>query len=55
MKNELGMLGYYMRKGLTRNFEPNPFLYNTPAFPNLIHSTYNHLPMKMEQTECSET
>jgi len=37
------------------NFEPNPFSYNTPTFPNLIHSSHNHLPMKMEQTECSET
>ena len=39
----------------TANFEPNPFSYNTPTFPNLIHSSHNHLPMKMEQTECSKT
>ena len=31
------------------NFEPNPSSYNTPTFPNLIHSSYNHLPMKMGQ------
>ena len=37
------------------HFEPNPFSYNTPAFLNVIHSSHNHLAMKMEQTECSET
>ena len=37
------------------NFESNPFSYNTPTFPNLIHSSHNHLPMKMENIECSET
>ena len=31
-----------------------PFSYNIPTFPNLIHSSHNHLPMKMEKTECSE-
>jgi len=36
------------------NFEPNPFSCNTPTFLNLIHSTHNHQPMTMEQTECSE-
>ena len=35
------------------NFEPKPFSYNTPTFLNLIHSSHNHLPMKMG--ECSET
>jgi len=24
-------------------------------FSNLVHSTHTYLPMKMEQTECSET
>jgi hypothetical protein len=37
------------------NFKLNPFSYNTPTFLNLIHSSHNRLPMKMEQTECSET
>ena len=37
------------------NFEPNPFSYNTPTFLNLIYSSHNHLPIKTEQTECSET
>ena len=48
MKNELGlrMSGDYTGKG---------FPYNTPTFANLISSLQNHLPMKMEQTECSET
>ena len=32
-----------------------PLLYNTPTFPNLIHSSHNRLPVKMGQTECSET
>jgi len=36
-------------------FEPNPFPYNTPTFSNLIHSSHTYLPMKMEQTVCSET
>ena len=31
------------------------FSYNTSTFVNLIHSSHNHPPMKMEQTECSET
>ena len=35
-------------------FEPNPFSYNAPTFPNLIHSSCDHLTMMMEQTECSE-
>jgi len=26
-----------------------------PTFLNLIHSSRNHLPMKIEKTECSET
>jgi len=36
-------------------FEPNLFPYNTPTFSNLVHSTHTYPPMKMEQTECSET
>jgi hypothetical protein len=32
------------------NFEPNPFSYNTPTFLNLIHSSHNHLTMKMERS-----
>jgi hypothetical protein len=31
------------------NFEPNPFSYKNPTFPNLINSSHNHLPKKMEQ------
>jgi len=35
-------------------FETNPFPYDTPTFLYLVHSTRTYLPMKMEQTECSE-
>jgi hypothetical protein len=27
----------------------------TPTFTNLVHSTHTYLPVKVEQTECSET
>jgi len=33
-------------------FEPNLFRFH---FSFLVHSTHTYLPMKMEQTECSET
>ena len=36
-------------------FEPNPFPYNNPTFSKLIRSSHTYLPMKMEETECSET
>jgi len=36
-------------------FEPKLFSYDTPTFSNTVHSTHNYLPMKMEQTVCSET
>ena len=36
----------------SRYFEPNLFSYR---FSFLVHSTHIYLPMKMEQTECSET
>jgi hypothetical protein len=35
-------------------FEPNLFLYITPTFSNLV-IPHAYWPMKMEQTECSET
>ena len=36
-------------------FEPNPFPYTPQHLSHLVHSTHTYLPMKMEQTECSET
>ena len=36
-------------------FQPNLSRMIAQNFSNLIHSTHNYLPMKMEQTECSET
>jgi hypothetical protein len=37
-------------------FDPHLFPYKYPKhFSNLVHSTHAYLPMKMEQTECSET
>jgi hypothetical protein len=36
-------------------FQPNLFPYDTPTFSNLVQSTHTYLPIKMEQTECSET
>ena len=36
-------------------FEPNLFPYTAQHLSNLVHSTHTYLPMKMEQTECSET
>jgi hypothetical protein len=36
------------------NFGPKLFSYLPQHFSNLINSTHNYLPMKMEQRECSE-
>jgi hypothetical protein len=35
-------------------FEPNLFPYKYPTFPTAV-TLHTYLPMKMEQTECSET
>jgi hypothetical protein len=36
-------------------FRAKPFPAYTPTSSNLVYSTHTYLPMKMEQTECSET
>ena len=46
------MLGYHKGKVL---LEPNLSFMLAQHFSNLVHSTHIYLPMKMEQTECSET
>ena len=48
-------LGIYTGKGLARKFSSQIFsCINTPTFLNLV-ILHTYLPMKMEQTECSET
>jgi len=37
------------------SFEPTFASIIPQRFSNLVHSTHTYMPMKMEQTECSET
>jgi len=50
------MFGYHTGKSLAQKFSIQTFSHMIPQhFSNLVHSTHTYLPMKMEQTECSET
>jgi hypothetical protein len=42
-------------RGRSLAFKPNPFPVIHQHSSNLVHSTHTYLPVKMEQTECSET
>jgi hypothetical protein len=49
-------MGYYREKVWLRLFfEPKLFPIITQHLSNLVHSTHNYLPTKMEKTACSET
>jgi hypothetical protein len=54
--NWVGNVGVCTGGGLARTiFRGKPLPVYTPTFTSPVHSTHTYSPVKMEETECSET